>query len=397
MAFGVTKVMFSITTALNKIHACDKKIVGIQGGTSAGKTIDQLMLEIDFAIKNPLTETSIVAESVPHLRRGALRDFKKIMMSTNRWNDKNWKVGESKYEFTNKSWIEFFSADDDSKLRGARRDRLFMNEANNMKFKVYTELASRTKQKVTMDWNPTERFWFHDELLNDDDVDFIILTYMDNEECPDSARDFILKAKKKAETSSFWENWYRVYGLGQEGVLQDVIFNDWLPIKDIPSDARLLGYGMDFGYTNDPTTMIALYEWRQEGKITHVWDQCIYQTGLLNSDIYDLAKGFTRSLIVADSAEPKSIAELRRRGLNIMPAKKGSDSIRHGIGLLQQNPMYVTERSVDLIKELRTYAWMEKDGVKSNKPVDAFNHAIDGMRYIAEKRITKRKITSIRV
>lgn len=389
--------MFSITTALDRIASCEHKTVGIQGGTSAGKTIGWMILEIDHSIKNPLTETSIVAESVPHLRRGALRDFKKIMVSTNRWDNKNWSAGESKYLFENKSWIEFFSADDDSKLRGARRDRLVLNEANRMKFKVYTELASRTKQHVTMDWNPTEKFWFHNELQDDKDVDFLILTYLDNEDCPDSAKDFILKAKKKAETSSFWENWYRVYGLGLEGVLQDVIFNDYQIIKDIPADARLLGYGMDFGYSNDPTTLIGLYEWRQDGMITHVWDECIYQTGLLNSDIYNLYKGFTKALVVADSAEPKSIAELRRRGMNIIGAKKGKDSINHGLDLLRQNPMYVTERSVNLIKELRSYAWEEKDGEKTNKPVDAFNHAIDGMRYIAERKITKRKMTSIRV
>jgi len=372
--------MFIRTTAINKILGLKKFIKGIQGGTSAGKTYGELPVEIDYAIQHPMTEISVVAESVPHLRRGALKDFKKIMRETNRWNPNNWHGTNSTYTFNNGSYIEFFGADDDSKLRGARRDRLYINEANNVSFHAYSELASRTKQSVTLDWNPVNKFWFHEELLGDDDVDFIILTYKDNEGCPQSAIDYINKAKEKSKTSKFWENWYNVYGLGLIGNLEGVVFSEWEQIGSVPSDARLLGYGMDFGYTNDPTTLIAAYKYND----SIIFDEIIYAKGLMNSDIANLVKEERHGFIYADSAEPKSIAELRRYGLKIRGADKGRDSIMYGIGLLQEKNILITKRSLNIIKELRNYRWaLDKEGNKLNKPIDAFNHAIDAMRYLA--------------
>ena len=371
--------MFQRTTAINKILNLNKFVKGIQGGTSAGKTYGVLPVEIDYCIKNPMTETSVVAESVPHLKRGALKDFKKIMKDTNRWDERRWLRTDSKYTFSNGSYMEFFGADDHSKQRGARRDRLYMNEANNMTFQTYTELASRTKQSVTLDWNPTNSFWFHEHLINDSDVDFIILTYKDNEACPESAINFINKAKEKAKTSSYWDNWYKVYGLGQLGNLEGVIFTNWNQIDTIPLNARLLGAGMDFGYTNDPTTLIAAYKYND----MLIFDEVIYQKGLMNNDIYKLSKD-VRCMIYADSAEPKSINELRRYGLNIKGVDKGRDSVNFGISLLHQNDFYVTSRSSNLIKELRNYSWdTDREGNTLNKPIDAFNHAIDAIRYFA--------------
>lgn len=372
--------MFIRTTAINKILALKKRIKGIQGGTSAGKTFGVLPIEIDYAIRNPGTETSVVSESVPHLRRGVLKDFKKIMRETGRWNKSSWLETTKKYTFSNGSYIEFFGADDDSKLRGARRDRLYMNEANNMTFHIYTELSSRTKGAVTLDWNPTNKFWFHTELKDDSDVDFIVLTYKDNEGCPDSAKDFILKAKEKSKTSKFWENWYQVYGLGLIGNLEGVVFNNWNQVDSVPSDARLLGYGMDFGYTNDPTTMIACYKYNDG----YIFDECIYQKGLVNSEIANLIKQQKTAYIFADSAEPKSIAEIKRYGINIKGADKGKGSILYGISLLQEKDFTVTKRSINLIKELRNYRWAtDKEGNTTNKPIDSWNHCIDAMRYVA--------------
>ncbi len=378
---------FIRTTAINKMKRLKRRIKGVQGGTSAGKTDGIIPIEIDYAIKHPMTETSIVAESVPHLRRGAVRDFKRIMVETGRWIPEHWKWTTFTYTFSNGSYMEFFGADDDSKLRGARRDRLVMNEANNMPFNVYTQLVSRTKGSVFLDWNPTAEFWFHEELINDDDVDFLILTYKDNEGCPQAAKDFILKAKKKGATSTFWKNWYRVYGLGLIGNLEGVVFSDWKPISAVPDTARLLGYGMDFGYSNDPTTLIACY--KHNDKI--IFDELIYQKGLLNSEIVSMVKQHPIRIIYADSAEPKSIDEIRRYGIKIKAASKGRDSVMYGITLLQEKDILITKRSTNLIKELRNYRWLtDKEGNKINKPIDAFNHGIDAMRYFAVMTFKKK-------
>ena len=369
--------MFIRTTVINKILALTKFVKGIQGGTSAGKTFGVLPVLIDICAKTPLIETSIVAESIPHLKRGAMKDFKKIMIETGRWNNSRWNATDFKYTFANGSQIEFFSADNDSKLRGARRDYLYMNEANNMTFHAYTELASRTKLGVYLDWNPVNEFWFHTDLLNDSDVDFLKVNYLDNEACPESALNFILKAKEKSSTSLYWENWYKVYGLGEIGSLEGVIFNNWKTIDIIPQEARLIGYGLDFGYTNDPTSIIEVYQYNGQRLI----NELCYQKGLSNSQI---AKFITTKLpCYCDSAEPKSIAELRMLGVNSIAVTKGADSIVFGIQTIQQHEYLVTSKSLNLINELRKYAW-DKDkrtGEKLNKPIDNFNHAIDAWRY----------------
>lgn len=373
--------MFIRTTVINKISKLSKFVKGIQGGTSAGKTFGIIPLLINKASKKPLLEISIVAESIPHLKRGAMKDFKKIMVQTNRWFDERWNATDFKYTFANGSIIEFFSADNDAKLRGARRDGLYMNECNNMTFHAYTELASRTKEFVYLDWNPTSEFWFHKELLNDSDVDFLIVNYLDNEACPESALNFILKAKEKAKTSKFWDNWYNVYGLGQIGNLEGVIFSDWKQIDKIPLDAKLIGRGMDFGYTNDPTTLTDIYLYNNE----YIFDERIYRTGLTNPEIWREFKSLNMDnsiYTIADSAEPKSIQELTNLGMKIQGATKGSDSIVFGIQKMQEVSFSVTSNSLNLIKELRSYTWaVDKEGNKLNKPIDNFNHAIDGIRY----------------
>jgi phage terminase large subunit len=373
--------MFQRTTVINKILKLNRFVKGVQGGTSAGKTFGILPVLIDIAIKNPLTEISVVAESTPHLKRGAMKDFKKIMISTGRYFDNRWNASDFIYKFANGSQIEFFSADNDSKLRGARRDYLYMNEANNMTFHAYTELASRTKQGVYLDWNPVNEFWFHTDLMNDSDVDFLKVNYLDNEACPESALNFILTAKEKAKTSDYWANWYNVYGLGEIGNLQGVVFDNWESIDIVPNESKLLGYGMDFGFTNDPTTLTAIYQYNG----AYLFDELIYQTGLTNNDIHNLmkSKGIrTNVSIYADSAEPKTIKELSRSGWQIVGASKGKDSVMFGISKMQENRFKVTKNSVNLIKELRSYTWdKDRDGKQLNKPIDAFNHAIDGIRY----------------
>lgn len=380
---------FIRTTAINKIRKLKKRIKIIQGGTSAGKTYGILPILIDKATKNKL-EISVVSESIPHLRRGALKDFIKIMQDTNRWIAPHFNKSLLKYTFANGSYIEFFSVEQPDKLRGARRNILYVNEANNIPFEAYNQLAIRTSNEVFVDYNPTHEFYAHTELIPDDDSDFIILTYKDNEGLPKSIVNEIEKAKEKAKTSKYWANWWNVYGLGRVGSLEGVVFQNWQSIKSLPKDARILGYGMDFGYTNDPTTLIACY--KLDNNI--IFDELIYRTGLLNSDIANLLKNYNvgKIPIYADSAEPKSIAELKRYGYYVKGADKGRDSINYGINILQQYNFKVTSRSTNLIKELRSYVWdKDRTGNTLNKPIDAFNHGIDAMRYFAIMKLNNNK------
>jgi phage terminase large subunit len=337
--------MFKRTTSINKILDLKKRIKIIQGGTSAGKTFGILPILIDRAAKIPNLEISVVSESIPHLKRGALKDFIKIMRWTNRYSDDQFNKSDRIYKFKNGSYIEFFSADDSSKLRGARRDILYINECNNVTFESYNELAIRTNKEVYLDFNPANEFWVHKELKDEQDADFIILTYKDNEALDNGIVQQIEKNRDKAATSNYWANWWRVYGLGEVGSLEGVIFDNWKEIDQIPKEARLIGIGLDFGYSNDPTAAIEVYNWN--GK--RIVNELVYQTGMLNSDIAKrLPAGVT---IYADSSEPKSIDEIRRYGKMIKGATKGNDSIKYGIDVMQQQEYLVTKQSTNLIKD----------------------------------------------
>ena len=369
---------FIVTTALKKLLRLEKRIKVVRGGTSASKTFSILPILIDRAIKTPNLEISVVSESIPHLRRGALKDFLKIMMALGRYNDNQFNKSTLKYTFGNGAYIEFFSVDQPDKLRGARRNVLYVNECNNVDFDSYYQLAIRTSGEIWLDYNPSSLFWVDREIINQEDVDFITLTYLDNEALPETIVKEIESAKVKAETSSYWANWWQVYGLGLTGSLEGVCIPDWQEIN-LPTEARLLCYGMDWGYSNDPTSLIAMYKYND----AYIFDELIYQKGLLNSDISDLLKtNSVNDIVYADSAEPKSIAELNSYGHNVLPVSKGRDSIVYGINLINQNKVYVTSRSKNLINELRNYIWMtDKQGNKLNRPIDAYNHAIDAMRY----------------
>ncbi len=369
---------FIVTTALKKLLRLKKRIKVVRGGTSASKTFSILPILIDRAIKTPNLEISVVSESIPHLRRGALKDFLKIMMALGRYNDNQFNKSTLKYVFGNGSYIEFFSVDQPDKLRGARRNVLYVNECNNVDFDSYYQLAIRTSGEIWLDYNPSSLFWVDKEIISQDDVDFITLTYLDNEALPETIVKEIESAKVKALTSAYWANWWQVYGLGLTGSLEGVCIPDWQEIN-LPTEARLLCYGMDWGYSNDPTSLIAMYKYND----AYIFDELIYQKGLLNSDISDLLKtNGVEDIIYADSAEPKSIAELNSYGHNVLPVSKGRDSIVYGLNLINQNKVYVTSRSKNLINELRNYIWMtDKQGNKLNRPIDAYNHAIDAMRY----------------
>ena len=360
----------------------------IQGGTSAGKTYAILSVLIHIAAKAK-TEISVVSESIPHLRRGAMKDFGKVMQWTNRWRDEGWNKTLLTYTFANGSTIEFFSADQEAKLRGARRHVLYINEANNIEFEAYHQLAIRTSDAIYIDFNPVSEFWAHTEVLAEQDSELIVLTYRDNEALPATIRDDIEVAQVKAATSTYWANWWKVYGLGEVGLLQGVVFDDWQQVDGIDfAGDKLVAIGLDWGYTNDPTAVVAVYK-RGSAILLH---ELLYQNGLTNQDIAEQLRklGIGRSWpIIADSAEPKSIEEVHRLGFNIHPATKGADSIRNSIDILKRHPLFVTRESTNLIKELRNYTWdTDKTGASLGVPIDRYNHAIDAVRYVALNKLS---------
>lgn len=368
------------TEALARLRELDKRIRVVRGGTSAGKTVCVLSILIDYAIKNPGKEISVVSESIPHLRRGALKDFLNILKGLNRYDESKFNRSTLKYTFSNGSYIEFFSTDQPDKLRGARRTDLYINECNNVPFDAYSQLAVRTSGIIWLDYNPASIFWVDKEIIGNNDSDFITLTYKDNGSLPVSIVNEIEKAREKAKTSSYWANWWRVYGLGEIGNLEGACIPDWKEIDIVPEEARLLGYGVDFGYSVDPTTCIALYKLNDY----YIFDELLYKKGMLNRDISRfLTNENITERIVADSAEPKSIAELSQYGHLITGVSKGRDSVVYGINLINQNEIYVTRRSKNLKRELQGYVWdRDKEGNTINKPTGAHPDCIDAARYI---------------
>jgi phage terminase large subunit len=367
--------MLQSTTAQKKIARLNKRVRIVRGGTSSSKTFSIIPMLITYAVKTPRCEISVVAESIPHLRRGAIRDFLKIMEMVGMYAPDKWNKSSLTYTFSNDSFIEFFSADQPDKLRGARRDVLFINECNNIEWESYYQLAIRTRRFIYLDYNPVSEFWVDTELKSDPDSEMVVLTYKDNEALDKSIVKEIEKAKEKAKTSEYWANWWRVYGLGEIGNLEGVVFSNYQLVDSIPEDAKLIGYGLDFGYSNDPTALVAIYLFNGQRYI----DQILYRTGMMNGEI---AKHIEIGVICyADSAEPKSIEEIRRYGKTIRGVTKGKDSINYGIQVMQEQAYFITKRSTDLIKELRGYIWdKDKSGNTMNRPIGV-DHALDAFRY----------------
>lgn len=366
--------MFSETTATNRIQAMTRRIRIVQGGTSASKTISILLYLIAMAQTDDVaTLTSVVSESFPHLRRGCIRDFLNIMQAHHYFKDANWNKSESTYTFETGSKIEFFSADQAPKLRGGRRDRLFLNEANNINFEAFNELEVRTKEFIFIDYNPTTEFWsFTDVEVNRNDWEKIILTYVDNE-----ALDANIVASIEQRRNN--KAWFQVYGLGQLGEVETRIYKGWQIVDEVPFEARLERYAIDFGYSNDPTAIVAIYYYNGG----YIIDEIAYQNGLVNKQIADIVKATEKkSIVIADSAEPKSIDELRLEGLTVLPSKKGPGSILQGIQFVQGQKVSMTKNSINIIKEYRNYVWItDKDGKIINEPDHLYSHAMDAIRY----------------
>ena len=371
---------YKYTTALKKIRSLKKRIRAVIGGSSAGKTIAILIVLIDKCTKNPNLEVSVVSQTIPHLKKGANRDFLKIMKDTGRYIDTNNNKTTMKYTFSNGSYIEFFSVEDPSRVLGARRDICYINEANSINWETYLQLSIRTNKAIYMDWNPSHKFFYYTELQDRDDVDEITLTYRDNEALNKDIITQLESFREKALTSKFYQRWVDTYLDGKlGGVLEGVVYEEYEIIDTIPDEARSLCYGLDWGFSQDPTALVHILKYNDY----LILDEVIYQKGLLNSDIANLMKSLQigSSEIYCDSSEPKSIAELKKYGYNVKGVVKGKDSVNYGIQLVQQQKLMVTKSSKNLLDELNNYTYKrDKDGFTS-MPIDAYNHALDAVRY----------------
>lgn len=363
---------FSDTTATRKVFALNKRIRAVAGGTSASKTISVLIWLIDYCQTRKGKLASVVSESYPHLEKGAMLDFENIMKDRGYWNDDRWHSTKHTYTFETGSKLEFYSPDTYGKAHGPRRDVLFVNEANNLEYNIVDQLIVRTRDVIWMDWNPTSEFWFYTDMQGKrDDIDFITLTYKDNE---------ALDATTVHEIETHKDNkaWWQVYGLGQLGEIETRIYKSWRLLDEIPYEARIERTGLDFGYSNDPTAIIDVYYY--EGG--YILDQVEYAKGLSNKQIAEfLMNKDPKGLVIADSAEPKSIDEIKTYKVRILPTVKGKDSVNNGIQFVQEQKISITKRSVETIKEYRNYLWLtDKDGKVVNEPTGE-DHAMDAIRY----------------
>lgn len=365
--------MYTITTATRKIAALNKRVRAVQGGTSAGKTIGIEQVLIDKCQRDNRGDvTSIVSESFPHLKRGAIRDFLSILETQKYFIPERWNRTDYIYTFETGAVLEFFSADQPSKVRGPRRKRLFINEANNIALETFEQLEVRTTDEIYLDWNPTNEFWFYTDIQpKRTDVEHIILTYKDNESLHPNIVSSIEQRRNRP-------GWWKVYGEGQLGEVEGLIYKGWLVIDEIPHEARLLSYGIDYGYTNDPTAICAIY-YLNGG---YIIDEIAYTKGLSNKQIADILLALPSAPIFPDSAEPKSNDELRSYGLTVMQTTKGKGSVSQGIAFVQAQKMSVTKRSVNFIKDYRNYLFaVDKNGKVTNEPDHTFSHGPDSWRY----------------
>ena len=377
--------MIQQTTALRKISGLKKRIKVIRGGQGAGKTISILILLINHASSKANKEILIVSEELTKMRLTVIKDFVKVMQLAGIYQESHFLAG-TLYRFKNGSFIKFIGLDKEDIGKGLRCDIAYFNEVNKIDFESYRQVASRAN-KIFCDYNPDAEFFIDKEVIGRDDCDFLQLTYADNELLDDNERKEILSYKDKGYNpdgtilNEYWANLWNVYGLGNIGSLRGVVFSNWTDIDQLPQEAKLLGYGADWGFTNDPTTLIGIYKWNGQ----YIFDEIIYQKGLVNSEIANMykAKGVDRSVTIwGDSAEPKTIQDISNYGYRIKGADKGKDSVMFGISLMQEQKFLVTKQSTNLIKELRSYIWdTDRSGKQINKPIDAFNHCIDAIRY----------------
>lgn len=386
--FLYTKAYYKIRDLI--LNNPQESVFVIRGGQGASKTISILQLIIQSLVSST-KEASVLSSELSKMKKTVIRDYVKLGKDWGIFNSESFfNKSESKHEYSvNDSYVDFLGADVSDVGKGFRRDILYINEADKLDIETAVQFISRAGLTI-IDYNPDTLFW-GDDYINKNN--FITLTFEDNEYLSQSEVNSILDYKTKGFyktdlpfellfkenniKNQYWANKWRVYGLGLVGALDGVVFSNWKLIESLPDDARLIGLGVDFGYTNDPTAIVEVYKYNN----TRILNEVCYRTRMLNSDIAQILKSY-REYVYADSAEPKSIEEIRRFGVNILPVKKGSDSIKFGIQTMQEQNYLVTKQSTNLINELQKYTWIkDKQGNKENKPIDQYNHAIDAVRY----------------
>lgn len=371
-----------------KNYQATAHIIVNQGGTSSGKTYAIMLVLFCIACKNSGKVITIVGQDIPNLKAGALRDALKIRADSPRVAQciRSYNKSERVFEFRNGSIMEFKSYDDAQDAKSGKRDYLFINEANGIDWLVYNELALRTREKVYIDYNPNNAFWVHDHLLGKPNVQLIISDHRHNPFLDKGMHDKIESLREVDE-----EQW-KVYARGLTGKVTGLVLNNWRLCDAIPVGAKLIAIGLDFGFTNDETGCVEVY--KQNGEL---WiNELIYETGLTNPDISERLQSLRISKnigIIADSAEPKSIEELRRLGWRITGVRKGADSIKNSIDILKRYQLNITRNSINLRNELGRYKWRtDRSGKTINEPIDRWNHLIDPLRYIA---LNKLKINNL--
>lgn len=365
------------------LETSKKRIIIEQGGSRSGKTYNILMwIVFGYCLRNKNKIISICRKTFPALRTSALRDFLEILKTHELYKEEDHNKTSSEYKL-NGNLIEFISLDSPTKVRGRKRDLLFINEANELYWEDWNQLIFRTIGRVILDYNPSDEFhWIYDKVKTREDADFFKTTYKNNKFLEES----IVKEIERLQYTD--ENYWRIYGLGEIGQSKSTIF-DFREIETIPENAKFISLGMDFGFSNDPSVLCKIYL-----HDTNIYcEELFYRTGMTNRDIHNelLSLGIDRrDEIFADSAEPKTIDELHRFGWNIKRSTKGRDSINIGIDMLKRYTIHITKKSQNAIKEFRNYKWKEdRNGNILNQPEDKFNHFCDSLRYGVYTKLAK--------
>lgn len=370
---------------VNKVYGhlkrSTKKIVVEQGGTRSGKTYNILLWIIfHYCAKHTGHTITIARKTFPAVRSSVMRDFLDILKQHELYNEEAHNKSNHEY-ILNGNLVEFVSLDQPQKIRGRKRNLAFLNEANELTFEDWQQIVFRTEGRVILDYNPSDTFhWIYDRVIPREDAAFYQTTYRDN---PFLDPTIVAEIERLKETD---EHYWRVYGLGERGTNRAQIFQ-FSTYQQLPEQAKLLSYGLDFGFTNDPSALVACYQWGDN----LYFEELLYSTNLTNQD---LSQQFVKlelgryDEIFADSAEPKSIEELHRMGYNIKPTQKGTDSINAGIDMLKRYKLHI--KGSNLMKEMENYKWLEdKNGNLLNKPEDKYNHAIDAIRYGVWNKLSK--------
>ena len=371
MEILTTRIYRDVNNAFNDGYTT----LSAQGSARSSKTYNIVIWLITYCLQNPHTRISIVRGTLPALKGSVLVDFKEIMMNMLLWDSKNFNKSELIYTFPNGSLVEFFSTDNEQKLRGRKRDILFCNEANELTALEFQQLKLRTTRFSILDYNPsfTDEHWIT-EINRDKRTKHILSTYKDNPFLEQTIIDEIESLRTKND--SLW----KIYGLGIQAAIEGLIFRNIEIIDEYPFVKNSL-YGMDFGFTNDPSTAVKAYI--DETTKTVYLDEIFYRTHMLTSDIIRELKINNINKIICESADPRMIQEIKNAGINAIPVDKYQGSVQAGITKMLEYKFCITRRSTNIIKEFKNYTYQQdKEGKWLNFPIDAFNHAIDAIRYI---------------